>query len=469
MADDNASATHKTCSKCGESKVRGDFGPRDGSPDGIRSQCRPCVKKYHDEWMARRRGSVDQFEDDEVLVSACAAGGEALWSFGVPIERACAEACVRLGSIVDAATELQLTANQVRAHLSEMRRRAAGRGYAPANDMTKSTPEGFHVKGVSTYYKIDPDTGESRPIGQWVKSKKDDDDRYNALLSAMTKIADAWHAEADPVAAPVEPLDDDLLAVYPMGDPHIGLLSWEPETGEHFDLKIAERNLCGVVDKLVMLAPPAREALVVNVGDYWHSDNKFNTTTAGTRVDVDGRWPKVLSVGIRIMRRIIDKALTKHERVTVINEIGNHDSHVSVMLSCCLAQYYERESRVVIDTSPAKFHWYRFGKVLIGVTHGDTVKAKDLGEIMACDRPKDWGETEHRYWLTGHIHHDTLKELRGVIVESFRTMAAADAWHRGQGYRSGRDMKVIVMHKDHGQILRHVVGIDQLGYRDSDG
>lgn len=400
-------------------------------------------------------------ECSPILEHAHASAHAAAARFGTPMQRACVEALLACGSVELAAISVQLTAAAFRAHLSELERRAAARGHAPDADMTKTTPEGFSVKGVSTMYD-----GDGNVRAQWVKTRRDEDAQLAAILDAMSHISDAWHAKADPVPASEEiggvRYDDRLLAVYPMGDPHIGLMSWSPETGEDFDLKIAERNLCDVVDKLVHLAPPAREALVVNVGDFWHSDNKFNTTTAGTRVDVDGRWSKVLAVGIRIMRRIIDSALTKHEKVTVINEIGNHDSHVSIMLATCLAQFYEREPRVHIDTSPAKFHWFRFGKNLIGVTHGDTIKFKDLGEIMACDRPQDWGETVHRYWYCGHIHHDTVKELRGVKVETFRTMAAADAWHRGQGYRSGRDMKMIVLHREYGEILRSTVGVDQL-------
>ena len=51
-------------------------------------------------------------------------------------------------------------------------------------------------------------------------------------------------------------------------------------------------------------------------------------------------------------------------------------------------------------------HWHRFGKNLIGVTHGDTVKAQQLGPVMACDRPEDWGETAYRFWYTGHVHQN---------------------------------------------------------------
>ena len=162
------------------------------------------------------------------------------------------------------------------------------------------------------------------------------------------------------------------------------------------------------------------------------------------------------------MRRCIDKALEKHATVQVINEIGNHDDQTAVVLSLCLAQFYENNPRVVVDTSPAHFHWLRFGRCLIGVTHGNNTKPDRLPGIMAADRPQDWGETAHRYWYTGHVHHDSLKEYPGCTVETFRTLAARDAWHHMSGYRAGRDMKADVLHREHGRINRHIVGIEVL-------
>jgi hypothetical protein len=317
-------------------------------------------------------------------------------------------------------------------------------------------PEGYLTRGRSTLYNR---RGEI--IAEWVKTAKDKEDEYKALVQAIGTLADGW-AKPKAVKKPSGSLSEDLLTVIPLGDPHFGMFSWAQETGQDFDLEIAEANLVAAVDHLVSLAPRAKEALLINLGDFFHFDNSYNQTTQGTKVDGDTRWSKVLRIGIRAMRRCIERLLETHDRVTVICEIGNHDTHSAVMLALALDQFYEREPRVTVDTSPAKFHWYRFGKNLIGVTHGDTVKAKDLPGVMACDRAKDWGETDYRYWYTGHIHHDTVKEYPGVIVETFRTLAPADAWHKNQGYRSGQDLKLDVIHKKYGRVNRHVVGIRQI-------
>lgn len=303
--------------------------------------------------------------------------------------------------------------------------------------------------------------GNGEVIREWTKVARDKGDEYQAMLEACRHIADEWPAKAKATKAP-KYLNDDLLACYTIGDAHVGMLAWPAETDNKFDLEIAERNLVEATDKLVSLAPAAKHALIVNLGDFTHSDNFKGETTQGTRLDVDGRWPKVLQVAIRTLRRMIDRALEKHEHVTVICAVGNHDTNTSIMLAICLAQFYEKEPRVTINTSPQAFHYYRFGKVLIGVTHGDKVKKQDLGPIMATDRAQDWGETTHRFWLLGHVHHDVVKEMIGVTLESFRTLAGKDAWHHGQGYRAGRDMKMDVYHKEYGRINRHIVGIDQL-------
>lgn len=431
--------------------------------DGHRNVCRWCDAAARER---RRNPNADAMEDDDALRASIIAGGDSLIAFGTPMQRACAEALIKAGNVVDAALELQLEPTQLRGHLSELKRRAAARGWAPASDMTKTTPLGFHVKGVSTYYRAVLDsegnpTGQMVPSGQWVKTKRDEESKYEALLDALQAIVEPLRAVASPIPVAGD-FDEDLMCVYPMGDPHLGMLAWPAETGNAFDLRIAEDNLFAAVDHLVSLAPPAKLGVVMNLGDFFHSDNKKGETTRGTPVDVDGRWPKVLAAGIRVMRRLIDRALEKHEHVHVVNEIGNHDDHTSIMLSIALDQFYEREPRVTIDTSPEPFHWIRFGKVLIGVHHGDKTKPTNLLGVMACDRAQDWGETEYRYWYIGHVHHDSLKELPGVTVESFRTLAGKDAWHHGQGYRSGRDMKMDVIHRQFGKINRHIVGINQI-------
>lgn len=334
---------------------------------------------------------------------------------------------------------------------------AARQGVSPDHDMTRAVPDGFHVRGISTLYD-----GDGNIRAQWVKSGLDHDDHLRLLRDAVEVLAEPFRGLAEPIAAP-DHLDADLLAAYVMGDPHVGMYAWALETGDDFDLRVAEDDLLTAVDQLVAVAPAAEQGLVVNTGDFYHADNSSNRTArSGNALDVDTRYAKVLATGVRVMRRIVDRALQRHARVRVINAIGNHDDHSSLMLSLCLAAYYEREPRVEVDTSPAKFHWVRHGDCLIGVTHGDTVKLTQLPGVMSVDRARDWGETEHRHWYTGHVHHDSLTEFPGVTVETARTLAPRDAYAAGAGYRAGQDLKCDTWHRLDGRVQRNIIGIRQV-------
>lgn len=407
------------------------------------SDCRSC------------RWRIDK---DRAMLKAIEVGGDGLIAFARIAERAIIEKLLETRSFTDTANAFSLSATAVRQTVGNLRRRASRAGWAPEADMRKPAAEGYFVKGVSTLYGAD---GSVRT--QWIKTETDVMARQTALADAVREVCEDWRGRLPPIEPPRH-TEDELLAVYPMGDPHIGMLAWKDETGRSFDLAIAERNLTAAMDELVHRAAPAHEALIINLGDYFHTDNATNTTTRSkNHLDVDGRWPKVLRTGVRTFRRIIDRALQKHAKVRVICEIGNHDDHSAIMLAMMLEAAYEKESRVSIDTSPAKFHWHRHGSCLIGSTHGDTCKIDQLPLLMAHDRPQDWGETEHRYWYTGHVHHDSLKEHPGVIVETFRTLAGSDAWHQAAGYRSGRDMKCDIIHKRYGRIQRNIVPINMLG------
>src|SRR5690606_7531590 len=119
---------------------------------------------------------------------------------------------------------------------------------------------------------------------------------------------------------------DETCTVYPLGDPHIGMLAWAKETGQDFDLQIAERDLTRAIDLLVDRAPSSKMAVLGNVGDFFHAEgDDQKTPTGGNKLDCDTRWAKITDVGFNIMRRLIDRLLTKHGVVHVVNVPGNRD------------------------------------------------------------------------------------------------------------------------------------------------
>jgi hypothetical protein len=266
-----------------------------------------------------------------------------------------------------------------------------------------------------------------------------------------------------PVTDIPQTTDSDLLTAYPIGDAHIGMLSWGEESGKDWDLKIAESVFGKVFDRLVDNAPQSERARIIDVGDFLHSDNMAGVTTGhGNVLDMDSRYGKVLRCGVRIMRRMIARALEKHKYVDVDIVKGNHNDIGALWMATLLANTYENEPRVWIEQSPRMFHYYQFGKNLLGSTHGHTVKAAKLPLIMATDVPKMWGDTIYRDWHTGHIHHDTVKDETGCRVLSHRTLAGEEAYADAAGYRSGQSSQFFVYHKEYGPIWTRKVDIREV-------
>lgn len=328
---------------------------------------------------------------------------------------------------------------------------------AGADEPPTAIPESFHLKRASVMQR-----GDGSTVVQWSSYAPEEVARFEAIKAAIKEHCAEYVRPAEPLEAPTH-TSDDLLVAYPLGDPHIGMLAWAPEVGEHFDLRIAERELAECMRQMVARAPAAKRAIVANLGDFWHSqDDLKRTPKSGHPLDGDGRFAKVAKVGLRLFRTLIDTALTKHEHVTVRSLPGNHDPSSAMWITESLEGWYSREPRVTIEPSDNPYQFDTFGKCLLGWAHGDGAKLETLGEIMSTDVPEQWGASAFRFWNTGHIHHLQTKELRGCVVTTHRTLAGKDAWHHHSGYRSGRSLMSIAYHREWGRDGAWDVGVERV-------
>lgn len=361
------------------------------------------------------------------------------------------------GSISEAARQIGMKRETLQTRVNKARIAMSDGTLDP--DVASRVPEGYRVTGVSTLFN------EDGVKAQWVKTSPKAEAAQAAYEQALTDLCDSVKGLSPPISPPSLP-NRDLLTVVPMGDPHFGLLSWKPETGEDFDTAKAEAVTFNAVDTLASLTPNTGTALLLNLGDYFHADDSSNRTPRGQNaLDVDGRFDKIASIGFRAMIRCIERLLEKHDKVIIRNNPGNHDPHQAKMLNIAVGAYFHNNQRVTVDPSPSNFYYYQFGRVLLGSTHGDGAKLNDLPLIMANDVPRLWADAQFRIWHVGHFHHNQRifqKDLVGCEVETHRTLAAGDAWHRNQGYRSLRDMKAVVYHKDFGEVNRIRCGIEML-------
>lgn len=314
------------------------------------------------------------------------------------------------------------------------------------------------VKGESTLYDADGNVKLT-----WVKTDVRADQVKASFELIKGELLKSVKGLAKPVKCPRQALKNSLSA-YMIGDAHFGCYAWEAEAGDDFDTSIASRDLRAAIDLLVAGSPASETGYLIDVGDFLHADNRSNVTPAsGNLLDVDTRFQRVIRIAIEALRYCIGRMLEKHRRVKVFITPGNHNPDSAGWMAMVLEAYYSKEKRVEIETSPSKFFYQQFGKNLIGITHGDKIKLDQLPSIMATDRPKEWGDTLHRYWWTGHIHHTKHQEYRGCFVESFNTLAGSDAWHHASGYRSARQMQRIDLDAEHGIYSRGIAALGMLG------
>lgn len=322
---------------------------------------------------------------------------------------------------------------------------------APEAGAEFNVPAGHMVKGVSALV----DAG-GRIVQQWIKTKEE----TQTDLIAAIKEEFAQYKGAAKIIKPPKETFADLMQVYPVCDPHIGMLSWAPETGQSNDLKIGVERVDSGLQRLISLAPPAETAVIIQTGDFLHADSQANTTPAsGHQLDVDGRTQKVKLAGVQLLRRSIDYALQKHSRVIVKNLKGNHDPESAAWLNIALGLFYSNEPRVEIDLEDGNNDiWlHLFGVNYIGATHGHTMKPERMAMVMADDNPEYWGASKYRWMIFGHIHHETVKEVGSVRCESFRQPVPKDAYAHSHGYRAGNSMSAVTLHKSDGEIGRHKI------------
>jgi hypothetical protein len=322
-----------------------------------------------------------------------------------------------------------------------------------------AVPAAHVVRGVSTLFGAD-----GTIAAQWVKTKHEDVQAWDAFTTAAREHAAEYAGVGGTTAAPTSNLMADLKAVYAIGDAHCGMLAWGAEAGKDFDLKIWRSQLQRALDLLMLQTPATESATILNVGDWYHvQSSDFRTPNGGNRLDGDSRLGKIARTGFDCMRWAIDRALQKHQTVSVRNVRGNHDPDMSVLFNMWLQSAYQDEPRVYIPDNFAYVDYERFGTNLLGYTHGDGCAISELPGVMSTH--PDWSATTLHMWLTGHVHHKRqlkLQEYRNCVVESFSTMAPKDAWHAWKQYGSMQGIESLVFHRTHGLKGRTYVSIGEV-------
>lgn len=233
-------------------------------------------------------------------------------------------------------------------------------------------------------------------------------------------------------------------------DLHIGKLAWGGETFENYDTKIARERFLTAIEKLLHRASGFQfSRILFPVGnDFFNSDTMFNTTTKGTQQDEDLRWQKTFNIGVRLIVDAINLLKQTGVPVDVVVIPGNHDFERSYYMGKYLEAWFNNDPMVHIDCGASPRKYYRFGNVLLGLTHGSEEKEAALPMIMANDVESKplWSETKFHEWHLGHIHRKrnvnyaiidksrVLNEDLGVTIRYLSSLTGTEEWHHKKGF-----------------------------------
>lgn len=301
----------------------------------------------------------------------------------------------------------------------------------------------------------DEETGRQIDTVRWSKPKIEDDPIQWAevLRDALSDVPRA--VQVDRPRGP-----NDLCAVFPVADLHIGLLTDAEEVGDTWDASTSQDAFADLFARLVDVTPGADTAILAQLGDLMHIDDQRNVTPqSGHQLDADARYFAILRRAVQAMRFAIDALRAKYPRVIYRGCRGNHDITAHHAVTLALAEHYRGIDGVTIVQSAGEFYVREFGVNMLVLHHGDRAKPERLVQFAAAEWPEIWGRTRHRLALSGHVHHETRKDVGGMAFESVGTIIPRDFHAHSHAYAARRGLVSITLDREQGEVSRARISV----------
>jgi len=231
------------------------------------------------------------------------------------------------------------------------------------------------------------------------------------LLDSIKEVPSVW--------IPTEPvvLEEKRLLEIPFFDAHFGISDYEYYRQTQYDT-------------LHIIRSRKWEEILFVIGqDMLHNDNFRGQTANGTliqEVDMIQAWEDCK----KFYYPLIEEAIRQAHSVKLIFSKGNHDESMGWAFVQLLK---ERYPQVSVDDSFIERKAHVFGKVFIGITHGDKAR-KNLHNLFPVEFPDLWSQAKTREIHTGHIHKEDGQDIFGMMVRTLSTRNKTDKWHKDNGF-----------------------------------
>lgn len=278
--------------------------------------------------------------------------------------------------------------------------------------------------------------------------------------------------------------DGEYILLVDIPDHHLGRLSWAPESGENYDIKIATKRFMDAIKyfyaevEYFIKRYPIKYILFVLGNDYFNYDysKPYPHTSNMTFQESDVRYQKMFSIGSGLVTSQIE-LLSELAPVKVFVVPGNHDEYTSYFLGEVLSARFHSNERITVENSPKKRKYHQFGANMLGFGHHQFETFERLFANMALEEMKMWGDTTHKYFFTGHQHHKVVKarvndarqevtftdvnlpakpkliteDLNGVLFDRMGSLTSNDYYETTRGFIHMKGAEFPIFHQEFGK------------------
>lgn len=372
----------------------------------------------------------------------------------------------------------ELQSQQKVANQLGISRRTVRKSLAAVNAKMLYSPTGFYPVKVTSDGKGTPVSVVHKPIPAETGKPEGKVVRRSTLYNADGSVANEWiirqpvpevddttlrdiiesmkdEIPREPRSEYYQPAKNKRMALVNIVDDHMNMRSYKEEIGEDWTIEKAYNLYLNKFQELIENMPSADMITIANLGDQFHDNDHMKVTPAHKNLlDTDVPFHVAVSMVIRLNRERIRIAKAKFGKVKYIVVQGNHDVDAIIALYEVLNVAFENDENVTIEFAEGGIHASTFGKTMLVFDHGNNAKPDQLAGYAASNYSTLYGETEHRYIHTGHVHNEQVKDtLCGFLWHSHRTLSPLDKFGNRSRFHTPRSIKGYVYDADCGEIF----------------
>lgn len=206
------------------------------------------------------------------------------------------------------------------------------------------------------------------------------------------------------------------------------------------DMHFGETKLRDLQEKLIEITQTLQKGynkvVVMNAGDFFHSDDMFSSRTISGTVLETVDMVAAVNDAKAFMDTVFRSALENANEVEYQYVAGNHSSFEYFFNEYLIVKYPEAKIVQHNDLSTA----FMLDNVLIALAHGHKIKKNNLSQVISYEYRELWGKASEVHCFTGHYHQLESQTLNGVIVHQLGTPKKADTYERQNGWIASRKL-----------------------------